>query len=216
MTAPAVVGSNPTLTVVDWFGFSVIGKVPPEIEKPVPEMVAELTLTGEPPVEVKVSTCVAVVFRLTSPKGMLVALMLRVAAAALSCRAKVLAVLPALAVSVAVCAVLTEATVAEKPVVVAPAATVTDGGTVTEELLLARPTANPPVAAAAFTVTVQASVPDALIDELVQESAVSTGKPVPLNAIAVEAPVEEFLASVSCPVAAPALEGSNCTVRVAV
>ena len=39
--------------------------------------------------------------------------------------------------------------------------------------------------------------------------------PVPLRPIAVEAPVEELLASVSWPVAVPAVVGSNCTVKVA-
>jgi hypothetical protein len=48
----------------------------------------------------------------------------------------------------------------------------------------------------------------------VHENPVSTGTPVPLNGIAVEAPVEELLASVSWPAAAPAREGSNCTVSV--
>jgi hypothetical protein len=46
--------------------------------------------------------------------------------------------------------------------VVVPAGTVTDAGTVTEVLLLARVTANPPVGAAALSVTVQASVPAAV------------------------------------------------------
>lgn len=47
------------------------------------------------------------------------------------------------------------------------------------------------------------------------ENAVSTGTPVPLNGITVEEPPETSLATVSWPVAAPAAEGSNCTVRVA-
>ncbi len=83
-----------------------------------------------------------------------------------NCRAKVLATLPALAVSVTVCAVLTEETVAVKLAVVAPAATVTVAGTVTAELLLARLTVNPPLAAAAFSVTVQLSVPAPVMDPL--------------------------------------------------
>ena len=98
---------------------------------------------------------------------------------------------------------------AEKLPVVEPAATVTDAGTVTAELLLARFTVNPPVAAAVFKVTVQASVPEPVMDEFVQESPVSTGTPVPLRLITVEGPVEELLASVSWPAADPAVEGSN-------
>ncbi|MGB6746014.1 MAG: hypothetical protein WBE38_20360, partial [Terracidiphilus sp.] len=77
--------------------------------------------------------------------------------------------LPLVAVSVAVCAVETAAAVAEKLAVVAPAATVTEAGTATEELLLARLTENPPVAAAAFRVTVQASVAAPVTEELEQE-----------------------------------------------
>ena len=111
---------------------------------------------------------------------------------------------------------LTAAAVTEKLALVAPAATVTVAGTVTEELLLARLTENPPVAAAAFSVTVQASVAAPVTEELEQEIPVSTGTPVPPRLIAAEALVEELLAMVSVPLAAPAAVGSNCTVRVAV
>jgi len=124
--------------------------------------------------------------------------------------------LPALAVSVAVCAVLTAVTVAVKLALVAPAATVTVAGTVTAELLLARFTAKPPVAAATLTVTVQLSVPAPVIEPFVQLSPVSTGTPVPLNATVVVVPVDELLVSVNDPLAAPATVGSNCTVSVAV
>ena len=51
--------------------------------------------------------------------------------------------------------------VAVKGAVVAPAATVTEAGTVTAELLLASVTASPPAGAAALSVTVHASVPAA-------------------------------------------------------
>ena len=103
-----------------------------------------------------------------------------------------------------------------KAAVVEPAATVTEAGTVTDELLLARLTAKPPVGAAAFSVTVQLSVPAPVIEPLVQLSALSTGTPVPLRPTAVEVPVEELLVRVSEPEMAPAAVGSNCTVSVAV
>ena len=97
-----------------------------------------------------------------------------------------------------------------------PPATVTDAGTVTAELLLARLTANTPLAAATFSVTVQLSVPAPVIDPLLQLSPLNTGTPVPLRPIRVELPLEELLVRVSWPVAAPAVLGSNCTVNVAV
>ena len=123
---------------------------------------------------------------------------------------------PQLAVKVAVCPVLTADTVAVKLPVEAAAATVTLAGTVTAELLLARLTANPPVVAAVFNVTVQLSVPAPVIVPLVQFKALNTGTPVPLKLIRVDVPLAELLVSVSCPVAAPAVPGSNWTVSVAV
>jgi hypothetical protein len=124
--------------------------------------------------------------------------------------------LPALAVKVTVCAVLTEETVAVKLALLAPAATVTEAGTVTAVLLLARLTVNPPLAAAAFSVTVQLSVPAPVMDPLAQVSALNTGTPVPLRLTTVDDPLEEVLVMVSWPVTAPALVGSNCTPSVAV
>ena len=176
VAAPAVVGSNSMLIEeVGFEEFSVSGKVGPEKEKPVPLIVMVLTVTGAVPDEVKVKDCVAGVFKVTSPKAMLLALMLSVAMYAFSCRAKFSDTVPALAVKVTACAVDTAETVAEKLPVVEPAATVTDAGTVTAELLLARFTVNPPVAAAGFKVTVQASVPEPVMEEFVQETAISVG-----------------------------------------
>jgi hypothetical protein len=79
---------------------------------------------------------------------------------------------------------------------------------VTEELLLARFTVKP-AAAAAFNVTVQASVPAPVIDALEHETALSTGTPVPVRLIAADPLVDELLLTVSVPAAAPALVGSN-------
>jgi hypothetical protein len=112
--------------------------------------------------------------------------------------------------------VLTEETAAEKAALVAPAATVTVAGTVTELLLLARLTVKPPLGAAAFRETVQASVPAPVMEAFVQESTVSTGTPVPLRLTAADPLVEELLTMVSVPLAAPAAVGSNCAVSVAV
>jgi hypothetical protein len=60
-----------------------------------------------------------------------------------------------------VVAVETVATVAVKLAVVAPAATVTEEGTVTDAELLARVTDKPPVGAAAVRATVHVSLPAA-------------------------------------------------------
>ena len=149
----------------------------------------------------------------TLPKARLGALTVSVGTPAFNCRAKVSAMVPALAVKVAVCVVVTPETVAEKPALAEPAATVTVEGTVTAELLLARFTVNPPVAAAAFSVTVQGSVPEPVIEPSVHERPARTGMPVPLRLTAFED--EESLAIMSCPVTAPATAGSNCTVNVA-
>jgi hypothetical protein len=112
--------------------------------------------------------------------------------------------------------VLTDETVAVKLAVVAPEATVTEAGTVTAELLLARPTANPPLAGATFSVTVQLSVPAPVIDALLQLKPLNAGAPVPVRPIRVEVPIDELLVKVNEPASAPAAVGSNCTVSVKV
>ena len=81
--------------------------------------------------------------------------------------------LPALAVSVTACAVVTDDTVAVNPALVAFAGTTSVAGTVTAALLLARLTLKPPLPAAAVSVTVQLSLPDPVIDALLQESALN-------------------------------------------
>jgi hypothetical protein len=187
-----------------------------EIENPLPASVSALTVTAAVPVEDRVNVCVVAVFTLTLPKDRLDELTLSVGTPAPSDRTKVSATPPALPVSVTVCGVLTDETVAVKLAVVEPATTVTVAGTVTALLLLARLTAKPPVGAAAFNVTVQLSVPAPVIEPLVQLSPLNTGTPLPLRLTAVEVPVEELLVRVSEPEMAPAVVGSNCTVSVVV
>ena len=123
---------------------------------------------------------------------------------------------PALAVSVTVSAELTALAVAVKLALLAPDCTVTDEGTLTADLLLARLTVNPPLAAAVFRLTVQLSVPAPVIAPLAQLRPLNPARPLPLKLTAVEVPVDELLVSVSDPVTAPVEVGSNCTVRVAV
>ena len=138
----------------------------PDIVNPVPVSVPALTVTGPPPEDVSVTVCVAGVFRLTLPKATVVELSVSPGDPPLNWMLNVFARPLAVAVSVTVCVEVTAATVAVNAALVAPAATVTDAGTVTALLLLARLTANPPVPAAAVSVTVHASVPAALRTQL--------------------------------------------------
>ena len=68
LAEPVVVGLNCTWRVSDWVGLSVTGRFPPTIEKPVPVMAAEFTVTGAVPVEVNVTDWVVDVFTVTLPK----------------------------------------------------------------------------------------------------------------------------------------------------
>jgi hypothetical protein len=80
---------------------------------------------------------------------------------------------PALAESVTVCAEVKDETVALKLALVALAGTVTLAGTATVALLLDRITFSPLLPAAALKLTVQASVPAADIDPLMQDRALN-------------------------------------------
>jgi hypothetical protein len=74
LAAPVDVGRNCTCSVTVCVGFSVTGKLPPTIVKPVPVIAAELTVTGAVPVDVNVNDCDVVVFTVTLPKLRLAAL----------------------------------------------------------------------------------------------------------------------------------------------
>jgi len=179
-------------------------------------MAAALMVNGAVPVEVRVSVSLAAVFTAVFPKLTLEGLTLSVDVPAPSRSDRVSVTPPALAVSVTVVLEVTAETVAVKPALVDPDATVTVAGTLTAELLLERFTAKPPLAAAAFSVTEQLSVPAPVMEPSAQLSPASTGTPVPLRAMAVEVPVDELLVNVSDPETAPTAAGSNCTLRVAV
>jgi hypothetical protein len=87
LAAPVDVGRNCTYSVIDCVGFSVTGKVPPTIVKPVPVIAAEFTLIGEVPVEVSVNDWVVAVFTVTLPK-------LKVAALIVNCGLGAAALVP--------------------------------------------------------------------------------------------------------------------------
>ncbi len=76
-----------------------------------------------------------------------------------------------MAVSVAVWAEVTAETLAVKAALVTLAGTVTEAGRVTAGSLLDKLTLRPPLGAAALSVTVQASVPDPVMDNWLQVSA---------------------------------------------
>jgi hypothetical protein len=150
----------------------------------------------------------------TLPKTRLDALRLSPGAEAPSCRPKVSVTPPTLAVNVAACTVITGETVAVKSTLVAPAGMVTEDGTATALLVLARLTPRPLLPAAAFSVTVQRSVPAPVIELLVQFSALSTGTPVPVSSTVVDDPGSALLATVNSPVAVPVAAGLNWMVNV--
>lgn len=157
--APAVVGSNPTVSVVDWPGVKAIGKLAPGSEKPVPVSDAALMVTVAAPVEVRVSVCDTGVFTASLPNATLSVLTLNAGVAISTWRSKLAIAPPELAVSTTACEPETAEMEEVKLALVAPAATVTDAGTLTAALLLDRFTVAPPSGAAALSVTAQASVP---------------------------------------------------------
>jgi hypothetical protein len=56
----------------------VTGKLDPDIENPVPETTTEFTVTGAVPLDVRVTVCVALLFTVTAPNGMLDAFTVRI------------------------------------------------------------------------------------------------------------------------------------------
>lgn len=150
------------------------GRFPPETENPAPEIESELIVTAAVPLEVNVTDFVTAVPTETFPNASDVELSVTAGTAAFSCSAKLFDDEFALAVRLAVCVVLTEATVAVNDAVLAPEVTVTLPGTVTELELLASATPRVDVAAE-LSVTVQ-DVDAAPVKELpAHDSALTEG-----------------------------------------
>jgi hypothetical protein len=188
----------------------VAGKLPPVTVNPVPEIASELIVTAAVPLEVSVNDFVTAVPTATLPNDSEVTLAVKAGVAALSCTAKLFDEPFVLADSVAVCAVVTDETVAVNEAEDAPGETVTLAGTVTEVLLLPRVTTVPPDGAAELSVTVHVADP-APVNKLVpQENALSVGA-----AAAVPEPLRltvtagALLESVNCPLAELAAVGEN-------
>lgn len=76
-TAPVVVGSNFTCMVMAMPGFRVTGNVAPEKLNPAPAMLAALTVTGDAPVDVRVTDSVSAVPTGSLPKLTLLVLKVR-------------------------------------------------------------------------------------------------------------------------------------------
>ena len=196
----ATSGLKVTVILAVWPGFKVMGGVIPVAPNREPATETDEIVTGAVPDEVRITELVAWVPTFTLPNDTDVALRVSDGVAAFSCSARLCDELFALAVTVAVCAVPTAVTLAVNPAEVAPAATVTEAGTVTALLLLARVTLVPPVGAAPDRVTVHASDSDPVIDVLLQESALTVGAtaaPVPLMLIVA---VDALLVIVTTPV----------------
>jgi hypothetical protein len=211
----SVVGVNCKLSVAVWLGFSVTGKVTPDMPKTVPLTLPPLIVSGAVPLEVRITGCVAVAFSVTLPNATFVVLRVSACVAALSCNAYVVEAPPAVAVRVAVWAVVTAVAVVVNAALEAPAAIVTDAGTVTALLLLARLTVTG-LLAADVSVAVHASVPAPVSDALLQETplSVAPGWPVPLSAIV--GALEALLLIVTVPLTAPVDVGSKPMVSAAV
>jgi len=153
---PVPRGRKLMVSVAVWPGVNVKGNVAPVALK-FPEEVSALIVIGAVPEEVSVTVCVEVVFTMTVPNVRLAVLKVSVGVPVPNCNTVVPETLSAVAVSVTDWAAVTAATEAVNVAVVAPAATVTEEGTVTAVLLLDSPTHSPPVGAAGVTVTVHVS-----------------------------------------------------------
>ena len=151
------------------------GRFPPETEKPVPEAEPELMVTATLPLDVTVTDFDTDVPTDTLPNDREVVLNVIAAVAAFSCKAKLFEELFAVAVIVAVCVVLTDATLVVNGAEDAPEATATLAGRVTAPTLLERATSWPADGAAEFSDTVHAVVPAPVNEFVVQDSPLTVG-----------------------------------------
>ena len=101
------------------------------------------------------------------------------------------------AVKVTVCVAVVDDTLAVNPALVAFAGTTAQVGTTTVGLLLVRLIPDPPTGATPFKVTVQASVPDPVMEALLQETALKAVMPVPLSPMTAVGLVESLLVTVN-------------------
>lgn len=143
--------------------------------KPVPVTVGAYTVTGRLPVDDKITDCVAAAFAATLPKAKLLWATLNICVSESNCRARLFETARWLAVSVTAWLAEAHCEVTVNAALVAFSGTVTDAGTVTDELLLDSLTLSPPLGAAALSVTAQASVPCPAKDALLQVNPLNAG-----------------------------------------
>jgi hypothetical protein len=153
----------------------VTGKVPPKIENPVPVVEPELMVAGAVPLEVTVTDFVTAVPTETLPNARELTPKLRTGFDAFNCNTRLCDEAFAVADTVAVCDVLTEATLALNDAAEAPEAMVTAAGTVTELLLLATLMLSPTDGAAEVKDTVHTVVAAPVNALLAQDRALIEG-----------------------------------------
>ena len=132
VSLPAAVGLNWRSSVAVCDGDNVTGVVTPDMEKPVPWMVAPLMVTAAVPLEVRVTVWVDGVLRATLPKATLLEPRVRAGVpleVGFNCREKLWVPLLEEAVRVAVCADVTADAVTVNPALDEPEGTVTEAGT---------------------------------------------------------------------------------------
>ena len=159
VTEPAADGLNWTDRTSACPGFSVAGRLPPDTENPAPEIESELIVTATLPLEVNVTDLVTAVPTDTLPNASDVVLRLIAGTAAFRVSATLLDEAFAVAVSVAVCAVVTDDICAGNEAEEEPAVIVMLVGIDTALVLLASATLVPPDCAALLSETVQVVVP---------------------------------------------------------
>jgi hypothetical protein len=154
----------------------VSGKLLPDTVKPVPDTDAELMVTGAVPVDVSVTDFVTVVLTAMLPNAKLVELMLNFGFPAFNCRFRLSVTLPVFAAIFATCAESTQDTFAVNPALFVFAVTITVLGITTAALLLDKLTFCPPVGAGVFSVIVQGTDSEPVIDVLPQASALNISR----------------------------------------
>ncbi len=231
VAAPATVGAYFTVSDAVCFGFSVNGKVTPDIVKPEPLSEGALTVTAAVPVEVKVTGNVALDPTATLPKFRLVGLTvnslvleavpvpLRLTAVLLCLAALLLRVSAPVAALAAVGAnftlSVTDCAGFNVRGKVAPE-TVKPVPPIVAELIISGAVPVEVTVSGSVEVDPTPTLPKLKLVELTDSCGVVAATPVLLRLTVAVALVEELLLTVSAPVTALVVMGADCTWRVTV